>query len=89
VLGTLMIEATSEKVQKNENKGLNWLKEAAKNGHMPSIEYKTYWDIRFDKSPKIQTIKDNLQKIIDENNSARACNTLAELNHASASSKLA
>jgi hypothetical protein len=44
-----MIEATSDKVAKNENKGLSWLKEAIKNGHMPSMEYKTYWDIRFDK----------------------------------------
>lgn len=60
VLGKLMIEATSDKIAKNENKGLNWLKEAAKKGHMPSIEYKTYWEIRFDKSPKLQQIKENL-----------------------------
>jgi len=89
VLGKLMIEATSDKVPKNENKGLNWLKEAVKRGHMQALEYKTYWDIRFDKQPKLQSIKDNLQKIIDANKSCRACNTLAELNHASAGSDLA
>ena len=89
VLGKLMIEATSQKVPKNENKGLNWLKEACKKGHMPSLEYKTYWDIRFDRNPKLQSIKENLQKIIDANKSTRACNTLAELNHASAGSDLA
>jgi len=84
-----MIEGTSSKVAKNENKGLNWLKEAVKNGHIPSLEYKTYWDIRFDRQPKLQQIRDNLQKIIDANKSTRACNTLAELNHASAGSDLA
>lgn len=49
VLGKLMIEGISDKIAKNENKGLNWLKEAVKKGHMPSLEYKTYWDIRFDR----------------------------------------
>ena len=86
VLGKLMIEASSDKVTKNEGRGLLLLKEASKKGHMASLEYKTYWDIRFDKQPKIQVIKDNLQRIIDENKSPRACNTLAELNHASAGS---
>ena len=49
VLGRLMIEGTSDVVQHNENKGLNWIKEACKKQHLPSIEYKTYWDIRFDR----------------------------------------
>jgi TPR repeat protein len=89
VLGKLMVEGTSDKVKKNENKGLNWLKEAIKRGHMPSLEYKTYWDIRFDKQPKLQQIRENLDKIIEANKSCRACNTLAELNHASAGSQLA
>ena len=60
VLGKLLIEGVSDKVAKNENKGLNWLKEAMKKGHMPSVEYKTYWDIRFDRQPKIQQIRDSL-----------------------------
>lgn len=30
VLGKLMIEGTSDKVEHNENKGLNWMKEACK-----------------------------------------------------------
>jgi len=88
VLGRLMIEGTSDKVSKNENKGLNWLKDACKNDHIGAIEYKTYWDIRFDRSPKLQKIKESLEKVIEANKSPRACNTLAELNHASAGSDL-
>ena len=84
VLGRLMIEGTSDKVAKNENKGLNWLKEACKKGHLPSVEYKTYWDIRFDRQPKLEKIKANLENAVQETKSTRACNTLAELNHASA-----
>ena len=68
---------------------MNWLKEALKKGHLPSLEYKTYWDIRFERAPKLPQIKENLQKIIDTNKSTRACNVLAELNHASAGSELA
>ncbi len=77
-----MLEGTSDKITKNENKGMNWLKEAAKKGHLGALEYKTYWDIRFDKQPKIEKITANLNKIVEANGSARACNTLAELNHA-------
>lgn len=51
VLGKYMVEGNSDLVPKNENKGLNWLKEALKDGHLPSLEYKTYWDIRFEKVP--------------------------------------
>jgi TPR repeat protein len=82
VLGKLMIEGTSDKVSKNEKKGLNWLKEACKKGHLPSIEFKTYWDIRFDREPKLDKIKEALENAIKVTNSTRACNTLAELNHA-------
>ena len=85
VLGRMMIEGTSDKIPKNENKGLNWLKESVKQGHIDALEYKTYWDIRFDRTPKLDKIIDSLEKVIAANNSARACNTLAELNHASAS----
>jgi hypothetical protein len=84
-----MLEGTSDLIPKNENKGLNWIKEAVKRNHLPSLEFKTYWDIRFDRQPKLQQIKENLQKIIDTNKSCRACNVLAELNHASAGSELA
>lgn len=83
VLGKLMIEGTSDQVPKNESKGLNWMKEAMKGGHIPALEYKTYWDIRFDRQPKLEKIVANLEKIIAANKSCRACNTLAELNHAS------
>jgi len=83
VLGRLMIEGSSDKVEKNENKGLNWLKEAVKKGHQPSVEYKTYWDIRFDRQPKLERIRANLEEAVREADSTRAANTLAELNHAS------
>ena len=47
VLGKLLCDGSSEKIQKNENKGLNWLKEAVKKNHIGALEYRTYWDIRF------------------------------------------
>ena len=65
------------------------MKDACKNDHIGAIEYKTYWDIRFDRSPKLQKIKESLERVINVNKSPRACNTLAELNHASAGSDLA
>lgn len=86
VLGKLMVEGASDKVQHNENKGLNWIKEAAKRGSSEAVEYKTYWDIRFDRAPNLQKITANLNKIIDATKSCRACNTLAEINHAQGSS---
>lgn len=86
VLGKLMIEGSSDKVPHNENKGLNWIKEAAKRGSSEAVEYKTYWDIRFDRAPNLQKITENLNKIIDASKSCRACNTLAEINHAQGSS---
>lgn len=66
-LGKLMIEGSSDKVPHNENKGLNWIKEAAKKGSSEAMEYKTYWDIRFDRSPNLQKITENLNKIIEIN----------------------
>ena len=86
VLGKLMVEGLSDKVPFNENKGLNWIKEASKKGSFEALEYKTYWDIRFDRAPNLTKITDNLNKIIDTNKSVRACNTLAEINHAQGSS---
>ena len=83
VLGKLLIDGTSDSVPKNEQKGLNWIKEAMKGGHIPALEYKTYWDIRFDRQPNLEKIVANLEKIVAANKSTRACNTLAELNHAS------
>lgn len=51
VLGKLMIEDTSDKVQYNEYKGMSYIKQAAEKGLMDAIEYVTYWNIRFDKAP--------------------------------------
>jgi len=51
ILGKLLTDGTSDKIAKNENKGLNWLKEAIKRDHMDALEHRTYWDIRFSKQP--------------------------------------
>jgi len=67
-----------------KNKGLNWLKEAVKKGHSLSIEYKTYWDIRFERKPNLEKIVESLERVIEERKSSRACNTMAELKHAAA-----
>lgn len=39
VLGRLQLEGTSDKIAKNTKKGVNWIKEAAKNGNCGAIEY--------------------------------------------------
>ena len=83
VLGQLMIDGTSDLVPMNEKKGLYWLQEAAKRNHLGAIEAKTYWEIRFEKSPNIDEIVRNLEKVAQGNKSPKACNTLAELHHAS------
>jgi len=72
------MEGSSEKIKKNEKKGVNWIKEAIKNGHMLALEYKTYYEIRFDNQPKLNKILKNLETIVEKNKSSRACNTLAE-----------
>lgn len=88
VLGRMLIEGNSAKVPRNENKGLNWLKEAGKAGNIDAIEYKTYWDIRFDRKPNIEKITSNLEKVIESKSAPRALNTLGEFNHAQASSQM-
>ena len=88
VLGKLMVEGSSSKVGQNENKGLNYLKEAAKAGNLGALEYKTYYDIRFDRKPNIEKITGSLKTIMEKSsNPARACNTLGEFKHAQASSQ--
>ena len=83
ILGRLLIEGTfPETVPRNEQKGVNWLKTAAKNGHMDALEHKTYWAIRFDKQPNLKRIQEALTQIADTGKSSRACNTLAEFAHA-------
>lgn len=78
ILGRLLIDGSSEKVKKNEKKGLNWIKDAIKNGHVEALEYKTYHEIRFDSQPKLNKILKNLETIVDKTKSTRACNTLGE-----------
>jgi len=60
-----MIEATNPaKVIPNDAKGANWIKTAAKNGHLPSIEYLTYYDIRFAKQPNLKKIMKGLETVV-------------------------
>jgi hypothetical protein len=47
----MFIEGTNSKIPVNETKGLNWLKDAMYKGDINALEYKTYWDIRFDRAP--------------------------------------
>lgn len=89
VLGKLLVEGSSDKVPYNEVKGLNMIKEAVKSGCMPALEYKTYWDIRFEQRPNLVKIKESLEKIVDSNKSCKALNILAELAHAQANAALA
>jgi hypothetical protein len=51
-----LIEGVSDKVKKNGLKGVNWVKEAAKNGHLGAMEYKAYHDIRYDKQPNMKKL---------------------------------
>ena len=85
ILGRLLIEGSSpKKVPVNETKGINWIKTAAKNGHILSLEYQTYYNIRFDRHPNLKKIMQGLDAVVagapDKN--SRACNTLAEFAHA-------
>ena len=66
----------------NEQKGVSWIKTAAKNGNLLALEYQSYWQIRFDKQPNVKKIQANLEKVVEQGNSAKACNTLAEFAHA-------
>jgi TPR repeat protein len=54
---------------------------AVKNGHSLAGEYLTYHNIRFSSDPNLEDILESLEKSAD-NNSSRACNTLAEFSHA-------
>ena len=84
VLGRLLIEGTNPDVPKNDTKGLNWIKTAAKNGHVPSLEYKTYHDIRFARHPNLTKIMQGLDDVVERapGKNSRACNTIAEFAHA-------
>ena len=85
ILGKLLIEgANPDKVPVNDTKGINWIKTAAKNGHISSIEYKTYYDIRFASHPNLNKIMEGLETVIERapGKNSRACNTMAEFAHA-------
>ena len=62
---------------------MNWIKTASQAGHIDALEYKTYYDIRFDQNPNLKKILQNLEKVVEEKqDNTRACNTLAEFAHA-------
>ena len=83
ILGKNQIEGSfPTTVPRNEKKGLNWIKEAEKHGHLPALEYKTYYDIRFEKHPSVEKIVKSLETCVQKTKSTRACATLAELAHA-------
>ena len=83
MLGKNLIEGSfPENVPRNEKKGINQIIEAVKQGHLPALEYKTYFDIRFDARPQIDKIIGALEQSVAINKSTRACATLAELCHA-------
>jgi len=50
-----------DRVPHNSQKGINWVKTAAKNGNIDAIEFKTYHDIRFDKNPNLKKIMKGLE----------------------------
>ena len=80
VLGRLQLEGTSVKIKKNEKKGINWVKEAAKNGHLGAVEYKSYYEIRYDRQPNLKKLFKNLETVVEKTKSSRACNMIAEFN---------
>jgi TPR repeat protein len=80
MLGRLLLEGSSDKIKRNDKKAINWIKEAINNGNLDALEYKTYYDIRYDKQPKMKKLFKNLETIIEKTKSTRACNTLAEFN---------
>ena len=61
ILGRLLIEGSNPEIAKNDTKGINWVKTAAKNGHIISLEYKTYHDIRFARHPNVDKIMEDNQ----------------------------
>ena len=67
---------------------MNWIKEAIKRGSIHALESKTYWDIRFNKEPKLDKITESLEKVATTIGSTRAYNTLAELAHSQAGTLL-
>jgi TPR repeat protein len=83
ILGKNYIEGSfPEKVPRNEKKGISWIREAVSQDHIAALEFKTYYDIRFEKHPSIEKILKSLEKVVEKSNSSRACASLAEFCHA-------
>ena len=54
---------------------------------MDALEYKTYYDIRFEKAPNQKKILKALEDVVEKKRCARALNTLAEYNQVLADKK--
>jgi len=79
VLGVMAIEGTDTKrVKYNEKGGVTWLREAASNDHIDSMEYLVYYDIRFEQVPNYRRIMSYLETVVEKKKSTRAMSTLAE-----------
>ena len=67
ILGRLLIEGSTVpgRVQVNDTKGINWIKTAAQNGHILSLEYKTYYDIRFARHPNVTKIMQQMDTVVE------------------------
>lgn len=76
----MLIEGTRDDIKRNEKKGVSWMREAAANEHVDSMEYMAYYDIRFEKVPNVKRIIGYLEEVmrLKKTNTARAANTLAE-----------
>jgi len=71
----------------NEKKGLTWLKENAKNGHLKSEEYLTYYDMKFNPHFNMKKIIATLEKAAPLPHSPQAATTLGELYYMQAKKK--
>lgn len=78
ILGRHLVDGHSDKIPKNESKGLNWIREAANNSHYLSQEFVCYHEVKFEKTPNIKRILTYLANVCDNTTSTRAANTLAE-----------
>lgn len=47
---------------------------------MGAVEYKAYYEIRYDRQPNLKKLFKNLETVVEKTKSWRACNMIAEFN---------
>ena len=47
---------------------------------MGAVEYKAYYEIRYDRQPNLKKLFKNLESVVEKTKSWRACNMIAEFN---------